>query len=289
MALDLTYRHAADALPDLADRLLTRGELVSPRGQKTRELLDVTIRIVDPTDVLLYGCHRARYHPVIGVVEGLCLIGGVSDPPLLRRASAAFGQFQDGGALHGAYGPRLRPQLTRVQRTLQRDPDSRQAVAAIWDAAYDLQPETPPRDLPCTVYLLFRLRGGRLGMKVHMRSNDLWRGWCYDVIQFTLLQNSMAVALGVLPGPYVHHADSLHAYEADWEDLRGVTTRPPDLEPTPLEGVSSGRTWDVSTPWRELRARALELLYSPDVRPESVTEHWLVERLRRDLKVNQEG
>lgn len=284
--MDLTYHSGASALPALADRVLTLGEEVKPRGMRTRELTDVTVRITDPTDVLLHGCNRARYHPVIGVVEGLCLVGGVSDPPLLRRASAVFGQFQDGGALHGAYGPRLRPQLTRVQRTLQLDPDSRQAVAAIWDPAYDLQPETPPRDLPCTVYLLFRLRGGRLELKVHMRSNDLWRGWCYDVIQFTLLQNSVAAALGVLPGPYVHHVDSLHAYEADWDALRGVKGRPLGDDVIHLEGVTTGRPWDRPTPWRELRARALELLYSPDVRPESETERWLLDRLRRDLKGN---
>lgn len=263
----------ADVYPAMCQTVMDHGDDVSPRGAKTKELCDVTIKLNDPTDVVLPAAtNRVGYRPAIGVAEGLCLIAGVADPALMTRVSRAFTGFTDGGAFHGAYGPRLRFQLPRIIDRLQDDEDTRQAVVTIWDPLYDgaSSEQEPPRDLPCTVYLNFRVRNGQLTLKTHMRSNDLWLGFPYDVFQFTLLQRTVAYLLGVEAGPYVHHVDSLHLYERHWLPAREVQYAPCTGR-TRLRGVEAAS-------WAQARLIALELLYQ-QVGHSSTTEEWLAAQL----------
>lgn len=277
----LEVETAAESVQQLTHLLVAEGDSVSPRRLKTYELPDVTIWLQDPADCTMYGIGREAYHPAIGITEGLLMIAGLSDPELLAGIAPVFRRFQDGGALHGAYGPRLRNQLPMVIERLRADPDTRQAVATIWDPLQDLcPPGQAPMDLPCTVYLLFRIRDGRLSMKTHMRSNDVWRGWCYDVLQFTQLQCTVANVLDVPVGPYVHHADSLHVYEHDLEALCKVS-RPGLLPGLHLRPQLTGLQ---ATTWPEARTRAQELLYAPEVTAMDRTEAFMLEKLRSATK-----
>lgn len=250
----------ADGYAEIVHAIHAEGEKVSPRGQDTRELTDVTVQLNDPSDVLLLGTNRARYRPEIGAAEALQLVAGISDPGLLSSITKTFKRFQDGGALHGAYGPRLRFQLPRIINRLECDNDTRQAVATIWDPMYDgagdAEPgDDTPRDLPCTVYLSFRVRRGKLTMKTHMRSNDVWLGFPYDMIQFTTLQQTVANVMGIESGPYVHHADSLHLYERDVESALSVVRAWNDPRPL-LTGIHADT-------WPRARLLANELIYAP--------------------------
>jgi thymidylate synthase len=272
--------NGAEALPILVNAIEQHGAHRAPRGLPTKDLLDVTVIITDPADVFMYGINRAGYNARIGLAEGLLLVAGVSDPPLLRRIAPTFARFQDGGALHGAYGPRLFNQLSRVISRLRLDVDTRQAVATIWDPAYDLTTAHQlPRDVPCTVYLDFRVVDGALEIKIHMRSNDLWRGWCYDIVQFSLLQHQVARTLGLRVGPYTHHADSLHLYDIDREAALSVTFRS-EREPIRELGM-----FDLpgGTDWSNVRNRAQSLLYDLGYVPANLTE-----RLLRDAIIEEE-
>ena len=291
MMLNITASSAADAMIQMCDAL-TMGDVpvVSPRRLATRELTDVTIMLDNTFDVLMYDIGREGYHPVIGIIEALLLIGGVSDPDLLKTACPGFVRYQDGGALHGAYGPRVRPQIPGVIELLSRDPDTRQAVISIWDPLHDLQ-YPAPYDVPCTISLTFRIRDGRLTLKTHMRSNDVWRGWPYDVIQFTTLQNTMANTLGLPSGSYVHHVDSLHMYETDVPLAAMVACN--DTATTQLIrlfGLSSvnGASYhdddndddddDPVITWSDMRDNAMSLLYG-DRWHRSGTEKFFFEKL----------
>lgn len=268
---------ATQALPALLDLLYREGRPVAPRGLATREVCDVTVTVLDPTRSLLTRELRPNYQPAIGAAEGLLLLAGVSDPRLLSRVASAFDRFRDGGALHGAYGPRLRHQLPAIVERLRADPDTRQAVATVWDPAYDLHTgERVPRDLPCTVSLGFRVRDGALTLKTHMRSNDVWRGWCYDLTQFALLQTTLARTLALDVGPYVHHVDSLHLYETDQLHAQVALQASVLGEPTPRLG---GLPRQNGT-WTGVQERALRLLYGGDqVTAQNETETWLLRTL----------
>ncbi len=107
------------------------------------------------------------------------------------------------------------------------------------------------RDTPCTVSLQFLLRDGLLNLRVSMRSNDLWLGVPYDFMTFSCLHRTMAVALDVNPGTYVHTVGSMHVYETDVPRLRGVVNDGKGHVPsTPL--VSSGIP--IPPPWNTFTA-----------------------------------
>lgn len=206
---------------ELCRYLRDNGDKVEPRGLACREVTGATMVVRNPVDFAMpIGVGRGL-NQAIGAVEALQLLGGVSHPALMVKIAPNFKRFLDGGAFHGAYGPRVNGQLVEVQRQLKADPDTRQAVVAIWDKGQDLWTSTV--DLPCTLSLQFLLRKDGLELHTTMRSNDVWWGWTYDAFQFTRLQLSMARAMGVAVGPYVHRAGSLHLYERDFDAVDGLS------------------------------------------------------------------
>lgn len=233
-----------------------RGDKVAPRGIATREILDATIIIEDPAISLPLNCGR-KLNPAIGAAEALQLISGRSFPQLMTRITSNFGQFMDGEVLHGSYGPRLRYQIPKVLDVLRDDPDSRQAVATIWDPAYDGYGDV--KDTPCTTMLQWTIRKGKLNMHTRMRSNDVWWGLAYDAFQFTQLQINMACALGLEVGKYYHHVTSLHVYERDLEAAREVGVAKwvdvPEGQCTQPLAVEHGEGWET------IRHRAELLLH----------------------------
>lgn len=199
-----------------------QGDRVSPRGLPTRELLDVSIKLTDPTRALPVGTGRSL-NTKIAAVEALQLIGGVCHPEVMTHVSAEFRKFMDGGTFHGGYGQRTRAQIPAAIKRLQEDRDTRQAVVTMWDPLHDLF--TPGmKDYPCTISLQFLVRDNRLQLHTHMRSNDVWRGLAYDVFVFTQLQQVVAAAMLMDVGSYFHHTTSLHMYETDYEASLGVVS-----------------------------------------------------------------
>ncbi len=59
----------------------------------------------------------------------------------------------------------------------------------------------------------FLVRGAKLHCMVNMRSNDVILGLNYDLFFATMLQERLALELGVGLGWYAHRANSLHLYE----------------------------------------------------------------------------
>lgn len=265
--------------PILLHRLLASGEPASPRGLPTRELLDVTIRIGDPARAVPHVMRPGLSERILAT-ETAQLVAGVSS---LRQLNAAtrgdvFSRYAANGRLRGAYGPRLHRQLPRVERQLRVDPDTRQAVAVMWrpDPMHGDEPALGSDDVPCTVALTFRVRNGHLGLKVHMRSSDAWLGLPYDWAQFTRVQLLMCGVLGLAPGPYVHHADSLHVYESDADRAHGAAHDArlgPRREHPPAFGAGF-------RDWQTAQSIAIGLLFEPD--PLHVPEalRWYHSRIR---------
>jgi thymidylate synthase len=101
-----------------------------------------------------------------------------------------------------------------AKEILRSDPASRRAIL-IFD-----QPKTTDArtvDKACLTSMQFLIREGQLHAVVSMRSNDVFLGVPYDVFNFTMLHELMALDVGVELGRYVHFAGSLHLYETDME------------------------------------------------------------------------
>lgn len=267
------YKNGVDSLFGMVSALRLYGENVSPRGIDTFELRNVTICIDDPTDATMLGIGR-NWNADLAAAEALQLIGGFSDAKVMVNIAPNFAAFLDPPDFthfHGAYGPRTSYALQTVYRRLSEDPDSRQGVVTLWHNERDAQHHP---DLPCTVYLNFTIRDGKLFLTTHMRSNDVWWGWCYDLFQFTQLQLTMARALNVDIGDYVHVVDSFHMYVRDIDASESLTRTIASPRPS-LCGL--GRS---DEDWGEMVEVAHELFYDliTDTTLCTETEAWYADR-----------
>lgn len=109
-------------------------------------------------------------------------------------------------------GLRSVDQIKYVVKTLQDDSTSRRAVMTIWDPAKECTIGTS-KDFPCTGYIQFLIRDGRLDCSVTMRSNDLyWGASGINIYEFTYIQEMIANKLNIEVGTYYHYTQSLHIY-----------------------------------------------------------------------------
>lgn len=192
--------------------LVTEGERSAPRGRPIREKRPMVLRIEDSRRGFIQ-------HPARGLSKGLMyvepfqMIMGTSVPDMLKVVAPNYAQFvnPDTQTMDGAYPPRVFKQLPYVLKLIKNDPDTRQAVIAI----YGTQDQRVSRDVPCTETMQFFIRNSKLELFVNMRSSDAWLGIPYDIAQFTILQLAVAAELGVEPGAFVLSAGSSHIYERD--------------------------------------------------------------------------
>ena len=195
---------------ELLGRLLYEGDTVETRGQLTRELVKVNLRLADPTQNILFHPSRNLNYRFM-VAEWLWITFGREDVATITRYNSKIAEFSDDGqTFWGAYGPRFREQWNYVLAKLRADPSSRQALLTLWRPS----PGTT-RDVPCTVSWQFLIRRRRLHLLATMRSSDIWLGLPYDVFNFTMIQNLTAGVLGLRPGTFYLDLGSSHLYEHD--------------------------------------------------------------------------
>ena len=216
------YLSMAEAYPSLLSLVMDKGRMISPRGQTTQELIGHSFTLIDPTRSIV--THKIRkINPSFMAAEFLWMLFGLNDAAIIGAFNSQILGFSDEGIwMRGAYGPKIVEQLPYIVQTLRNDPDSRQALLTLWR-----ERPGPSKDIPCTISMQFFIRSGKLEMLVYMRSNDLWLGLPYDVFSFTMLQQFLASALDVEPGPYHHHVGSLHLYERNFEIAGKMICEPP--------------------------------------------------------------
>lgn len=206
------------------------------RGGPTSEILHAAISIADPRQRWVVS-RRPALNPALALAEVVWIMTGRRDVAFLEFWSREYRKYAgDGPELHGAYGYRIRrhlsiDQLDRAFRALSNNPDTRQAVLQIWDSEVDMpNPDGTPTDgdIPCNVVSMPKVRDGRLEWQQVIRSNDVFRGLPYNLVQFTSLQEILAGWLNVECGTYNQVSDSLHVYERDTASV--LATEPlPDV------------------------------------------------------------
>lgn len=244
----------ADTVWRLAAGSLARAEgtLQQPgRGGDTRELLHVIMSVDRPQDRWV-ASRTPPLNPAFALVESFWILAGRNDASLPVAWNPVLPKYAGAGSeFHGAYGFRIRrhfgiDQLQRIYQVLDSNPNSRQAVLQIWDSRIDLpntSGEPASLDVPCNVVSIPKIRNGRLEWLQVMRSNDVFRGFPYNVVQFTTMQETLAGWLGVAVGSYTHISDSLHAYVSDLDKLGSSLVEVP--LPANVDSLAlSKREWD---------------------------------------------
>lgn len=257
----------SQALELAIQSVINGGTISSPRGQSTLEIHNATIVMEKPW-LVPFEVQGRKFRDFIGAVEALQLVGQTVSSEIVTTGSKAFKRFTDGGIFHGAYGPRIYGRLEALVNLLKSDPDSRQAVLTIFDSRQDLGAAV--RDVPCTLALQFFVRDEQLCMRVNMRSNDVWLGLPYDIVQFAALQGAVAKALDLPMGWYSHSVGSMHLYATDHDQAEQI------------KAVDDG-IWDYEPLWSgnsiaEISNAARTILYQlprQQQGPATVFETWL--------------
>jgi len=248
----------------------------SSRAGDTRELLHSAMSISDPTQRWV----TSRFPPInpaFAIAEIIWIITGRNDSAFLNYFNRQLPQFAGHGEnYHGAYGYRLRhhlgiDQIERAFQALKYKSESRQVVLQIWDGRIDLPSDTGEEadpDVPCNVVSILKVRRGRLEWMQILRSNDLYRGLPYNLVQFTTLQEVLAGWLDVRLGEYNQISNSLHVYSSDIEYInnsalahRGEQVRNTDCLAFPKE---ESENW-----FRDL-AEQVQLIRNEDVSIETL-------------------
>lgn len=215
---DQAWRMAAETLLRGGNSRLQEG-----RAGNAREILHCAISIRDPRARWVLS-RKPAINPAFAIVESFWILAGRDDAKLLNFWNPALPRFAGATDNYsGAYGHRLRRNFGRDQiqdafNALAANPHGRQVVLQIWDPRTDIPlPDGRPTasDVPCNLCSSIKIRDGRLEWLQVLRSNDVFRGLPYNLVQFTILQEILAGWLGVDLGSYNHIADSLHVYEAD--------------------------------------------------------------------------
>lgn len=248
-----------DVWHSLLSSLYYHGQPSAPRGQKIREFLGVTLKVLDGRYNIMQNDVRQLNYKFM-VAEWLWIWFGLEDVKTIGHYNKSIIPFSDDGLkFNGAYGPQVVKQWPNIVGLLQRDLDSRQAVIQIYQT-----PEKPTKDVPCTLSVQFFVRDGRVHTIVCMRSSDIWLGLPYDFFNFSMLANILAAQLNVDVGPVTYHLGSSHLYERDWKKaetlLEGGHVTPtlksprlPGQPPSPLcevlqQGFYDGRP-TLDEPW----------------------------------------
>ena len=258
---DMAWREAARAV------MAKRGHMQSGRGGDAAEVLHATFRISDPRQRWVLS-RRPAINPAFAIAEAFWILGGRDDAQFVNFWNPALPRYAgDGATYHGAYGKRLRntfgfDQIERAIDALSGAPSSRQVVLQIWDPRTDApHADGSPAslDIPCNICSILKIRNGRLEWLQIMRSNDIFRGTPYNIVQFTIIQEYIAGCIGVELGEFILISDSLHAYEADLDKF--------SIEPSApmLSNCTIALDRDRATEALRECGTALDALAAPDL------------------------
>jgi Thymidylate synthase len=185
----------------------------------------VVLTLVDPRARVLYDPVR-KANPFFHVMEFVWMMAGSNDVRWLEQFNSRYRSYAEPNTdvVWGSYGDRWRnhfmheaiggsvDQIKEVAAQLKADPETRRAVLGMWDPGFDLQKRN---DLPCNTHIYFRILDNRLHMTVCNRSNDLiWGALGANVVHMTMLQELIAIEIGVELGHYRVMTNNLHMYPA---------------------------------------------------------------------------
>jgi thymidylate synthase len=200
---------------DALGKCLVSDLVTHPRGAEIQELIGAQYRVNMPAYITLES-RKVNYNFMFA--EAWWILSGSNRVSDIEPYMGVYKRYSDDGIfLRGAYGPKIIDQLGYVVDTLIADKDSRQAVINIWR-------ERPgsSRDIPCTLSMQFLIRDDKVNCVVTMRSNDVVKGFTYDVWTFSMVSLVIKLLLkdrGIEYdlGELIVNAGSLHLYSTDKE------------------------------------------------------------------------
>ena len=202
----------------------------SPRGMKTREILNFAIEIRKPSSDPIVTGDESR-NKIIANYTAKEFDWYLSGCRKAVTAPAKFWQTiaDEDGNVNSNYGHLVLKDPSENGKTpfewayncLVADKDSRKAIMRFNKPKHCLGESL---DFVCTMYMNFHIRNNKLYANARMRSADLFTGPVYDIPWFCYLQERMLEQLrdkypALTMGSLVFSADSLHIYERNFDKI----------------------------------------------------------------------
>ena len=216
----MKYKTANEAfyavVQDLFDAPLIKGSGPKPLQDSMKEHLNFQFSWMSPvdrlTDKLTLDVAVARF------VWMMAANNRLADIAFYEPRVSAF--TDDELTVPGSdYGMRLRqpqPGVDQVKETiksLKKNPNTRRAAMSIYQPIDTTRRKS--NDVSCAFGLLFHNRSDRLHTTVLMRSNNALTLLPFNLFEFSMLAEVMAVETGLELGEITYFAGSMHLYERD--------------------------------------------------------------------------
>jgi thymidylate synthase len=118
-------------------------------------------------------------------------------------------------------------QISQVQDSLRRNPDSRRHIVSAWNVADVDKMKLPP----CHTLFQFYVAKGRLSCQLYQRSADMFLGVPYNIASYALLTILLAHSTGLKPGEFIHTLGDAHIYDNHIEQCTLQLSRQPRAFP----------------------------------------------------------
>jgi thymidylate synthase len=123
---------------------------------------------------------------------------------------------------------RVIDQISAVQRSIRKNPESRRHLVSAWNPA-DVDDMALP---PCHCLFQFFVADGKLSCQLYQRSADVFLGVPFNIASYALLTLMMAKATGLQPGEFIHTLSDAHLYLNHLDQAKRQLTREPYPFPT---------------------------------------------------------
>lgn len=114
-------------------------------------------------------------------------------------------------------------QLADVIEEIRRNPDSRRLIVTAWN----------PGDLkrmalaPCHCLFQFRVRNGKISLKLTQRSADVFLGVPFNIASYAMLLQMVAAQTGLVAHEFIWSGGDVHIYHNHFEQVRKQLARTP--------------------------------------------------------------
>ena len=232
-SFDVVFKNIATELHQLET-------MTSPRGQATKEFLNLTMIIEDPTKCVLSSEPRKLSHKYLKA-EFDWYLSKERSIEAIKDHSKMWSMIADQhGQVNSNYGyfafeNLLSDGSTQMDwciNSLIDDTDSRQSVMNFNNVSHKVSNN---KDFVCTLSQQFFIRNNELISIVNMRSCDLIYGASFDIPYFSFLQQFVFKSLlnkypTLKLGKLIHNSGSMHVYERHFEMIKKIseTSSTPD-------------------------------------------------------------
>lgn len=184
-----------------------------------KELFPVVITF-DPHFLLVDAGVRA-YNPAFMVAETVWNLVGDTDE-WLAEYNGSYHTYFENGSLKAGYGNRLYfdfgiNQIESIIANLKANKESLHAVCEI------KKPEDVGKKFcPCIIGFAFLIRDDKLHMISYMRSQDMMRGFPYDINLLGSIFFMVAQRFGIEVGTYTHQCNSVQIFSRDYKEAEKI-------------------------------------------------------------------